>query len=69
MVCPALPVVACPNSHAADIQLVYFKVLGMLNSQKTSIPIAAHATVQTVLLVRVFMQIVHMRIWPPRRKI
>lgn len=56
------------NSHAADIQEVYFKVLGILNNQKTNIPIAAHATVQTVLLVSVFMQMVHIRMWPPRRK-
>jgi hypothetical protein len=59
----------CSNSHAADIQLVYFKVLGILNNQKINIPIAAHATVQTVLFVRVLMQMVHIRMWPPRRKI
>lgn len=47
---------------------MYLSVLGMLHIQNTTRPIKAHATVQTLLSVRVFRQIVHVWIWLPITK-
>ena len=55
-------------SQAMDIMLVYFNVLGKLQSQNTTRPTTAQTMVQVELSVRVFKQMVHVKMWLPMTK-